>query len=215
MAEAIQANPASWHASNSPMALSEIFSADTSVAIWQRQPKPVINRYFDQVFNQLGMGVRQVFSLSSVREELLNLLPDGEGKPEVVADIYLLCDMLTCLFNCDSVGLRLVPLDKAMCPKLHTDNIPVRLVNTYLGPGSQWLPNESSHIQAPASARSNIKKTAAGLYYNPDDIQQMRSFDVGLLKGSAWEGHENMAALHRSCQVPQGEKRVLLTLDPM
>ena len=43
----------------------------------------------------------------------------------------------------------------------------------------------------------------------------MQAFDVGLLKGSAWEGQEHMAAIHKSCPVAENEKRVLLTLDPM
>ncbi|WP_026960280.1 DUF1826 domain-containing protein [Aliagarivorans taiwanensis] len=51
--------------------------------------------------------------------------------------------------------------------------------------------------------------------YQPKHIQQMAAFDVGLLKGKAWEQQEHMAAVHRSCQLSQDEKRILLTLDPM
>ncbi|AWB65499.1 hypothetical protein C2869_03195 [Saccharobesus litoralis] len=43
----------------------------------------------------------------------------------------------------------------------------------------------------------------------------MRAFDVGLLKGKAWQQQEHLAAVHRSCHVAQNEKRVLLTIDPM
>jgi hypothetical protein len=43
----------------------------------------------------------------------------------------------------------------------------------------------------------------------------MNAFDVGLLKGKSWQGHEEFAAVHRSCKVIPGTHRVLLTLDPM
>lgn len=207
---AIQLNP-SWRVSESPIGLSDIFSEDVSVAVWQRQEIPEVNQYFNQVFSDLGMGIRQVYTLDSLKDGLNVDLPDARGKAEAIEDVHLLSDMLTCLFNCDAVGLRLVPLDKAMCPKLHTDNIPVRLVNTYLGPGTQWLPVESTTDKP----RTNFEKTRSGLYYSTDAIEQMQTFDVGLLKGSAWEGQEHMAALHKSCPVTEHEKRVLLTLDPM
>ncbi|HAA98944.1 MAG TPA: DUF1826 domain-containing protein, partial [Alteromonas macleodii] len=31
----------------------------------------------------------------------------------------------------------------------------------------------------------------------------------------SWQGHEEFAAVHRSCKVIPGTHRVLLTLDPM
>ncbi len=37
------------------------------------------------------------------------------------------------------VGLRLRVLDKAMCPRFHVDHVPVRLITTYAGVGSEWL----------------------------------------------------------------------------
>ena len=117
-----------------------------SVAVWTRPEVPLVTQYYVDVFKSLGMGIRGVFSLTSLKEEIAKLLPDGRnnaGKQAAIDDIYLLSDMLTTLFDCDSVGVRLVPLSSAMCPSFHVDNIPVRLVNTYLGEGTEWLPKES------------------------------------------------------------------------
>lgn len=154
------------------------------------------------------MGIRSVFSMDSLKDGLQEALPEGAGKDTAVDDIYLLSDMLTCLINCNDVGLRIEPLSRTICPKLHTDNIPLRLVNTYLGAGTQWLPRES--IGKPSATQSLDKYP-----YGEEAIQQMNRFDVGLLKGSAWEKYEHMAAEHRSCQLQENQKRVLLTLDPM
>lgn len=134
--------------------------------------------------------------------------------------------MLTTLFNCNSVGLRLAPLDAAMCPKLHADNIPVRLVSTYLGEGTQWLPQErlisanalqpnASNTRGKHKLKHKLATSLGNVKYRESDIMQMSSFDVGLFKGKAWPEQEESAALHRSCPVLEGAKRVLLTLDPM
>lgn len=215
MALAKQSHQSSWSTDDTPVVLGDIFSPEISVAIWQRQTYPTLSRYFENVFQSLGLGMRTVLSMPSLKRELSQTLPEYEGKQKAVEDIYLLSDMLTCLFGCDSVGLRLVPLKSAMCPSFHIDNIPVRLVATYLGSGTQWLPIEALHGAPPTQNEASYTKTKLGVYYQPSHVQQMNTFDVGLLKGKAWQGQADMAAVHRSCHLLENEKRVLLTLDPM
>ncbi|NOU52862.1 DUF1826 domain-containing protein [Pseudoalteromonas sp. JBTF-M23] len=207
----------SWSSSPLPESLTHIIVADISVAIWRRDINTVIAGYFDEVFHVLGLGIRSVLTMDSLKDHLVTALPNGTGKLAAIEDIYLLSDMLTYLFGCSSVGLRLAPLSSAMCPKLHVDQIPVRLVNTYLGEGTQWLPNEMLSAYANTGAGEIELKTAVhNGYYSENSIQQLNAFDVALLKGSAWqEGQAHMAAIHRSCQVAPNAKRVLLTLDPM
>lgn len=204
----------SWSTDDSPLILSDIFSLTTSVTVWERTSKPRINQFFKLAFKELGLGIRGVFTMDSLKNELANALPDYEGKEEAIDDIFLLSDMLTCLFNCNHVGLRLAALSTAMCPKFHVDNIPVRLVNTYVGPGTEWLPLEAIE-ESPSDEWDEHGKLASGGYYNKHHVQQMNTFDVGLLKGKAWSEHGDMAAIHRSCQLTKDSKRVLLTLDPM
>lgn len=206
---------ASWQSGEEPLILGDIFRDGISVALWQREPMPEVSDYFTHVFDALGLGVRSVLSLETLKEQLADSLPDHQGKQAAIDDIYLLSDMLCCLFDCDTVGLRLVPLNKAMCPSFHVDNIPVRLVSTYLGDGTQWLPQEALVLSPNDNDHSKLGKTKAGFYYQQDNIQQMKVNDVGLLKGQAWDETQESAALHRSCPVDDNGKRVLLTLDPM
>jgi len=212
----------SWRSSADAMVLGDIFEEGISVAVWNRPEAPLISQYYGEVFKSLGMGIRGVFSINSLREEIATLLPGEEtsiGKQAAIDDIYLLSDMLTTLFDCDSIGVRLVPLSSAMCPSFHVDNIPVRLVNTYLGEGTEWLPKESV-VTSPITGLNDantqgLTKNRLGQRYQESSIKQMRAFDVGLLKGKSWQGHEEFAAVHRSCKVLPNTQRVLLTLDPM
>lgn len=197
------------------MVLGDIFSDSVGIAIWQRQPQLLVETYFDTAFAALGLGVNGVYSVATMRDELARDLPDGPNKQEAIADIFLLSDMLTCLFDCEQVGLRVVPLKKAMCPRFHVDNIPVRLVNTYLGEGSDWLPLEVLQNSPNGVKGESLNRKTLGQYNTEEHVQQLNRFDVGLLKGKAWPGHEHLAAIHRSCPVAADAKRVLLTLDPM
>lgn len=205
----------SWTSNESPLVLGEIFSASTSVAIWKREINEKISSYFEHTFRAFGLGTRVVLSMDTLKEELDQLLPEYDGKSEAAEDIYLLSDMLTCLFACDAVGLRLVPLTSAMCPSFHVDNIPVRLVNTYVGSGTEWLPVEALHETSASNAAHHAHQPHFGACYDERHIQQMDTFDVGLLKGKAWQKQEKLAAVHRSCSLQKNEKRMLLTLDPM
>lgn len=51
--------------------------------------------------------------------------------------------MFIMLFDCDSVGVRLVFFLLVMCLSFYVDNIFVWLVNIYLGEGIEWLLKES------------------------------------------------------------------------
>ena len=215
MALAQQQSSPSWSVGPSPTTLSDIVSPDISVAVWQRDINPVIGEYFNDAFTTLGAGIRYVFSVESLTTALTDVLPDGEGKAEAIDDICLLADMMTCLFGCNEIGLRLVPLSSAMCPKLHVDQIPVRLVNTYLGEGTEWLPNEALSAHALNDTDTAVKTVVHQGFYNKNHVQQLNPFDVALLKGSVWGDDEQMSAIHRSCQVEPDTKRVLLTLDPI
>ncbi|WP_420934493.1 DUF1826 domain-containing protein [Alteromonas sp. A081] len=203
----------SWSSGQSPIVLGDIICDTKSVTIWEREKNDAITRYFEAVFTSLGLGLKGVFEVNTLKQQLNTMLPKQDGKAEVIDDVYLLTDMLTCLFDCKDVGLRLVPLTSAMCPSFHRDNIPVRLVNTYLGAGTQWLPLEQLCPTPFAESQQYVSQTNFGMYYKHNDIQTMNAFEVGMLKGEAW--HESLGAVHRSCPVAKGEKRVLLTLDPM
>ncbi|MBO1254385.1 DUF1826 domain-containing protein [Alteromonas sp. 5E99-2] len=194
----------SFHYDKSPLVLADIFAQTTSLCCWQRPKNNVVEAYFNHAAATSRLELRHVFDIESLKHNLDTLLPTGLGKEQAINDIYQLAEMLTCLFDCKEVGLRLTATKSAMCPRFHVDNIPVRMVTTYLGEGTELIPNESTNID-------DIRRNK-GEFVGHKTL--LEAFDVALLKGSAFkEGHEG--AIHRSCSVEEGQWRVLLTLDPM
>ncbi|ALM53642.1 DUF1826 domain-containing protein [Halomonas huangheensis] len=147
---------------------------------------------------------------AELKADLLRQLPDPEAAEILVEDIQTLAEAMACLFETDSVGIRLRLLDAAMCPRFHCDNLPVRLVTTYVGPGSEWLPEAGINragLGAPSSDKPEVLR-------DPQAIQQLQSGDLALLKGSGWIGNEASGLVHRSPALVSGQKRLLVTMDP-
>ena len=146
----------------------------------------------------------------SLKADLLKRLPQPDAAEALIDDITSVAEATAYLFDTEAVGIRLRLLNAAMCPRFHCDNLPVRLVTTYMGPGSEWLPEYAINragLGAPSSHRPEIVNDAGA-------IQRMNTGDIALIKGSGWEGNEEYGLVHRSPVLKEGEKRLLLTIDP-
>lgn len=128
-------------------------------------------------------------------------------------DVSELVEMFCCLFDLEQVGLRLTILDRAMCPKFHVDRVPCRLVSTYSGIATEWLPHSDVDRSKLGQGSLGLSDENSDLYRNKSDINQLFCGDVGLLKGESWVNNEGGGLVHRSPQLINGKKRLLLTLD--
>jgi len=106
----------------------------------------------------------------------------------------------TCLVGARRVGLRLRVLAGPMCPRFHVDNVPLRLLTTYAGPGSEWLREDQSPRRELLTSLPPV-----------DNIQHLSVGEVAVLKGEKWQGNEGAGLVHRSPSGQQG--RLLLSLD--
>ena len=75
-------------------------------------------------------------NIAKILEEAIGLEDDAIA---LIIDVKDIVDIFCCLFDVNQVGLRLVSLTHAMCPRFHVDNVPCRLLTTYCGNGTEWL----------------------------------------------------------------------------
>lgn len=195
-----------------PTVLSDIYKAENNIAIWQRKlPATLQNSVktflaFNPTF-QKEMILTPQDALSRVSEFFDN------NMTEVSEDIAELVDMFCYLFELKQAGMRLKVLDRAMCPKFHVDKVPCRLVTTYQGMATEWLPHELVDQTKLGWGCNGLPDNESGLYQSESDIQRLDCGDVALLKGTLWEGNENEGLVHRSPGLIANEKRLILTLD--
>lgn len=194
-----------------PQTLARILDDGVNLAIWQRQ-LPVHIADFGRVLLSLNEPLAESLVLELPEDDtepnlhgLASGFTDLEGYEGFVADVSWLVSAFACLLGARRIGVRLRVLDKAMCPRFHVDHVPVRLITTYAGVGSQWL-------KEGAMDRRLLSQPEA----EPMDdslIEQIGSGAVALLKGEKWHGNEGFGLIHRSPQLAPGERRLILTLD--
>lgn len=194
-----------------PKVLTGILDDGVNLALWQRQ-LPAHIADFGRLLLSLNQPLAESLCLEMPNDDappnlrgLASGFSDLEGYEGFIADVSWLVSAFACLLGAQRIGLRLRVLDKAMCPRFHVDHVPVRLITTYAGGGSQWL-------KEGAMDRRQLGKPDA----EPQDdslIQRIASGEVALLKGEKWHGNEGFGLIHRSPQLAPGERRLILTLD--
>ena len=195
-----------------PTIFSDIYQEEINIAIWQRNLPDTLQNSV-KTFLALNPAFQTEMILKP--QDALSRISDSfdNNIAEVSEDIAELVDMFCYLFELKKVGMRMKVLDQAMCPKFHVDKVPCRLVTTYQGIASEWLPHEMLDHTKLGWGSNGLPDSESGLYKSESDIQQLSCGDVALLKGTFWEGNENAGLVHRSPGLTANEKRLILTLD--
>ena len=143
-----------------------------------------------------------IFSLSSY---LTNVLPEHVG---LLGDILSLLELFQQVTKVSSFRVSLTTVSTNMCSRFHADNNELRMLCTYYGPGTLWLPENVVDRKAYLSGKGNQNIV-------PDEslIQQVATGDVVVLKGTLYP--DSTPVLHRSPNIEKsGEERLLLSIDP-
>jgi len=213
--QALEQNMMCKSAGESPLILADIYQHETHIAIWQRNLSASLS-----MASQSLLQTKKTLEIStSVRKgevcaALYNRLGGNELAKIISEDIEQLVEMVCCLFASEQVGLRLTALQQPMCPRFHVDRIPCRLVTTYYGGGTQWLPPHVVNRNKLGNGSQGKTDAQSGLFSCSDDIQQLNKGDVAILKGDHWQDNEGVGLIHRSPEL-SSYPRLLLTLDPM
>ena len=192
-----------------PLALADILEDGVNLAVWQCQ-LPLHIAEFGALLVALDEPLADSMVIELNDEDAIPNLQglasscrDLEGYDGFVADVSWLVSAFACLLGAKRIGVRLRLLDKAMCPRFHVDHVPVRLITTYAGIGSQWL-------REGVMDRHTLGQPDAEPI---ERIEQILCGEVAMLKGSKWHGNEAHGLIHRSPALKNEERRLILTLD--
>jgi hypothetical protein len=127
------------------------------------------------------------------------------GIAALARDVGKLAEIVARLAANPTVRLRLEWVTEQACRYFHIDRVPIRLVCTYCGPGTEWVSND-------IAARLTTPESAPAAH----DINQIGAGDVAIMRGSPDRSRVAHAALrHRSPPVEQpAERRLFLAIDP-
>ncbi len=194
--------------------LSQINMDDVNISIWKRELDQSLIQSSEILLTQNPeLAFSEVVGPDESRKLLLDQLGEFSNISPLVDDISNITKIFCDLFKINRVWLRLDAIDSPMCPRFHTDNVKCRLVTTYYGPGTQWLPNNLADSAKLGPGNNGLADEESGLYFDEADIEQLNIGDVALLKGEGWKGNEGNGLIHRSPHSDQKYKRLYLTID--
>jgi hypothetical protein len=193
-----------------------IFEPDRQINVIARPVQALIISYLQQVCGRMGAGYRLALRpelASPARLDSEMRLPEAAGKEALLADISSQVSLYADLLDCRKVGIRLEVLTQAMCPRFHIDRTGIRLLCTYLGPGTEWLATAFCNREALTASYPDTAAFHQALILHPQGIHQAPEQALVLLKGSMWQGNQQAGIVHRSPQIADAASRVLLALD--
>jgi hypothetical protein len=135
--------------------------------------------------------------------------------PRLAEEVQFWTEVLSELTGCEFVGVRLVRLEAAMCPRFHVDKVTVRVVSAFAGNGTEYLAEEDVDRRWLGHAARGVSDEASGLIRPGARVRRAEAGDVVLLKGEAWPKNAGRGAVHRSPSASALSPRLVMTLDPL
>jgi hypothetical protein len=134
--------------------------------------------------------------------------------------LWLLGDMadlaadFAALAECPVIRVRLTKVVDDGCAAFHVDTLPLRLLCTYAGKGTQWA-DSADVCRAELGVRGRSAAEAnASIVPDATRIRTMSTGAVAVMKGRLWHGSKQMGLVHRSHPVCCGEHaRLRLVID--
>ena len=177
-----------------------------TLAVWLRASPRGLRAVADALAAHAPFSVAAEGRPGPAAARVMSGLPGSTacGRTRLASDIARLAALFAEIAGTVRVRIRLDAIRGPACRLFHADHVGLRLLCTYTGPGTEWVPDHA--VDRPAlgdNARAITRHSA---------IRRLPRFAVGLLKGEAFPGNAGRGIVHRSPPV-QGTPRLLLCID--
>ena len=142
--------------------------------------------------------------------ELLQSVSNPVARQFLIEDITSIVTDFSHALGSRHLHAQLSVVSHDKCCKFHTDNVTVRLLCTYAGPGTEWVRNED--VVRKNLARTDVDPETANrsVLRARDVVRHCAAGDLLLLKGEAFDGNRGSGAVHRSPSIAERTLRRLL-----
>lgn len=124
-------------------------------------------------------------------------LPEHPGRAALESDVHAVLGRFRALVPLRSVRLKLHAVHHGQCRKFHADYVPLRLLCTYAGPGTEWVPDDAVARGELGGYDEDIDAANERIIPDASRIRHAGTGDVVLLRGNAWK-RGSPGAVHRS-----------------
>ena len=180
---------------------------EAQLAILERQPLGGGDEFFKKL-SERPLNVIGIVGKKTCVEEILALFEDEISEDLKSSDFYMqwVIDMAgVCNIFCETLATSTVGFCLATqraCQRYHIDNVPLRLLVTYYGRGTEWVPDTAVDRLAYDSGMPNDK-----ILTNNNARKFLNAWDIAIFRG----GPDGL--LHRTPDAALNTPSILLRLD--
>lgn len=193
--------------------LDEIRRSGINLAIWHRPQDSALARLCADIANRHDNGLRLYVDSNTVDGVIRQAMAAAGWGCEtrlapLTSDVIHAAQVFFQLAECERAHIDLSVLRTDACRYFHVDNVGLRLLCTYAGPGTEWLDNANVVREALGRGDNGAILRDAGR------IQHMPAGAIGILKGERYPGNDGNGIVHRSAPIlRRGQRRLLLRID--
>ncbi len=197
-------DPAQVVHSQKPDVFKALTDREIELAIWHRAVDPALAAWTEQLSDGPSPHGRFRAPVPVIADTLLALFDHkgvkrSEGALAFITDATDLARRFSAITGDRDVDVRVDHIQHDACWKFHRDCVPLRLICTYYGPGTEYVP----------LTQSDAALAAQRDYDGP--LEHMPRYAVALFKGS--KDSQN-GIVHRSPPIAdQGLSRLMLCLN--
>ena len=138
-------------------------------------------------------------------KKLLKRVQDHVFYNKWISDMSEVCILYSDIIKKKSLNFSLKT--SRACKRYHIDNVPLRLLVTYFGKGTEWLPRYAANYSAYYNGESNQK-----IIKIKNKNKFIKPWSIAIFKGQKFKGSEK-AILHRTPNDALNNKSLLMCLD--
>ncbi len=197
--------------SRRPADLARVREPDVHLAIWTRSPDEIVSQQAEvaarvnaSVLALCGPGDARADAESAARRAFASA---GFEANALAADVARLVRLYADVSGERRIRMRLESEGVARAQDFHVDWLGLRLASSYVGAGTEWLPDH-------AADREALGVDPARACLDEGEIRRIPRFAVAILKGAGYPGNVDGGVIHRAPPSGESERLVLLVDAP-
>jgi hypothetical protein len=194
-----------------PRVLDEVRDGSLSIVCWERRLPRGLRAALRQWASQQPPRFEGLAGDDDFVDSALQSLAVSPARAFLVQDLRALVQRFRRLTGGGNVKVSFGVVTGDQCRKFHADYQRLRLITTYLGPGTEWLPEHAIRREALSEPPACPMTANQLIVRDPGLVRRAHAGDVLLLRGHDGVTGAALGAVHRSPPIEgSGNVRVVL-----
>lgn len=197
--------------------LSAIRTSGINLAVWERPRNEACQSAIKRLLShrsgvQIDLNPMHEGELVNCFRQFAGLRVNKSAFHALAIDIQFLVSRFCEIADTNHARVRFERIEGDGCRLFHADNLHLRMLCTYAGPGTEWVENKHLSYEELGLRGRTLEETNAAIVKNSSQIRRLEPWSVAVFSGAQ---RENTAPLvHRSAPVPtRKEYRIRLCID--